>query len=90
MHLKFLRVCDAVVLVILSIIYPKLSLKNKPIICALKDSGKPFSVVKIDYTTTLTFESLEKMLTEVNILYFVLLNKYLLLLLFFFLEFNKR
>jgi hypothetical protein len=66
MHLKFLRVSDAIVLLILSIVYPKSSHRNKPLICAIKDSGKPFSIVKIDYTTTLTFETLEKMLTEVN------------------------
>lgn len=52
MHVKFVKVLDAIVLLIQSIVYQEKL--NKPIICALFDPEHRFKTIKINYQKKFT------------------------------------
>ncbi|XP_060847363.1 uncharacterized protein LOC132926954 [Rhopalosiphum padi] len=61
MHVKFLKVFEAVTLIIQSITYPNIiKANNKPTICAL--TPYKFKMIDVDYELALSTESLEKYL----------------------------
>jgi len=69
MHVKFLKVFEAVTLIIQSITYPNIiKANNKPTICAL--TPYKFKMIDVDYELALSTKSLEKYLfKEVNYLF---------------------
>jgi len=70
MHVKFLKVCEAISLIVQSVIYPTHSItKNKPTIIALKN-GHKFRMVHVDCEVIWKTESLEyRLFGEVNYLF---------------------
>jgi len=62
MHVKFLKVFDAITMIIHSQIYPKQSKLKRPTICALNNSRELFKFVYIDYEQPLKVTSLQKVL----------------------------
>lgn len=63
MHVKFLNVSEAIVLIILSLIYPNQSTYYEPTLCNLfNQPGKNFKRIYINHEQPLTFNNLRHML----------------------------
>jgi len=62
MHVKFVKVIDAIVLITQSIIYQEKS--NKPLICALFDKCHRFKFIHVKYRHKCTARHIKKCLFE--------------------------
>lgn len=72
MHIKFLNVSEAIVLIIQSLIYPNFSINNEPTICNLfSQQGNNFKKMHINYEQLLNIDNLQYMLFKD--VYFIIL-----------------
>jgi len=62
MHVKFVKVLDAIVLIIQSLVYQEKS--NKPILCALNDPVHRFKFTTINYRHKFTVKYIQKCLYD--------------------------
>lgn len=71
MHVKFLNVSEAIVLIVQSLIYPNFLTNNKPTICNLfSQHGNHFKKMHINNEQILNVNNLQYMLfKDVNILF---------------------
>lgn len=70
MHVKFVKVLDAIVLLIQSLVYQEKS--NKPTICALFDPVHRFKFIQVNYQQKFTVQYFKKCLfKKVNCIFII-------------------